>query len=86
MDNLIANKVFLSYEKQEEEKALKVLVDTTIKAFDEPTFAKIKDLDFENGAIIPFSISPIRITNLNVCGRNHLKNTNPMPMGLNEWI
>ena len=35
-EHLTASKVFLSYEKIEGEKALKVLVDTTIQAFDEP--------------------------------------------------
>ncbi len=50
-DNLIASNVFLSHEKLEGRKVLKVLVDTTIKTFDEPTFAKIKDIDFENGVI-----------------------------------
>lgn len=49
--DLIANKVFLSNEKLDGKKVLRVLVDTTIKAFDEPTFAKIKDFDFENGVI-----------------------------------
>jgi hypothetical protein len=49
--NLTASKVFLSAEKLEGKKALKVLADTTIEAFDEPTFAKIKDMDFENGVI-----------------------------------
>ncbi len=49
--NLTANNVFLSNEKLEGKKALKVTIDTTIKTFDEPTFAKIKDIDFENGVI-----------------------------------
>ncbi len=50
-DHLTASKVFLSAEKLEGKKALKVLADTTIEGFDEPTFAKIKDVDFENGVI-----------------------------------
>jgi hypothetical protein len=50
-DHLVASNVFLSDEKLEGRKALKVLIDTTIRGFDEPTFAKIKDLDFKNGVI-----------------------------------
>jgi hypothetical protein len=43
--------VIVSVEKLEGKKALRVLADTTIQSFDEPTFAKIKDVDFENGVI-----------------------------------
>lgn len=50
-EHVTASKVFLSYEKVEGKKALKVLIDTTIQAFDEPTFAKINGIHFENGTI-----------------------------------
>lgn len=48
---LVASKVHLSDEKWGGKKVLKVTADTTIKTFDEPTFAKIKDSIFENGVI-----------------------------------
>lgn len=50
-NNLEANKTFISFEKMEGKKVLKVVIDTTIQAFDEPTFVKIKDLNFRNGTI-----------------------------------
>ena len=43
--------VFMSHEKLDGKKVLKVAVDTAIKTFDEPTFVKIKDLNFKNGTI-----------------------------------
>lgn len=50
-NNLEANKTFMSFVKIEGKEVLKVVIDTTIEAFDEPTFVKIKDLDFKNGTI-----------------------------------
>lgn len=43
--------VFMSYTKLMGENVLKVAADTTIKTFDEPTFVKIKGVDFKNGTI-----------------------------------
>lgn len=43
--------VFMSHEKLMGKNVLKVSVDTTIKSFDEPTFVKIKGMDFKNGTI-----------------------------------
>ena len=43
--------VFMSHEKLDGKKVLKVAVDTAIKTFDEPTFVKIKGIDFKNGTI-----------------------------------
>jgi hypothetical protein len=41
----------MSFENLGGEKVLKVFKDSTIKAVDEPTFVRIKDLDFQNGII-----------------------------------
>ena len=43
--------VFMSHEKLVGKKVVKVVVDTAIKTFDEPTFVKIKGTDFKNGTI-----------------------------------
>lgn len=43
--------VFMSHTKLMGENVLKVAADTTIKTFDEPTFVKIKGVDFKNGTI-----------------------------------
>lgn len=50
-ENFLANKVFMSLEKMEGKKVVKVIVDTAIKTFDEPTFVKIKGINFKNGTI-----------------------------------
>lgn len=49
--NLVANQVYMSLEKMDGEEVLKVIKDSTVQKVDEPTFVKIKDLDFENGTI-----------------------------------
>jgi hypothetical protein len=49
--NLIPNQVFMSFEKMDGKNVLKVMKDTTIKAVDEPTFVRIKDIDFQDGTI-----------------------------------
>lgn len=51
VNNFEPSKVFLFTEKIETENVLKVVVDTSIKTFDEPTFAKLKNITFENGTI-----------------------------------
>lgn len=43
--------VFMSHTKLMGENVLKVAADTTIKTFDEPTFVKIKGVEFKNGTI-----------------------------------
>lgn len=43
--------VSLSSEKLNGKQAIKVIKDSTIKEVDEPTFVKIKDIDFKNGTI-----------------------------------
>jgi hypothetical protein len=50
-NNLESSKTFMSFEKMDGKEVLKVVVDTTIKTFDEPTFVKIKDVNFKNGII-----------------------------------
>jgi hypothetical protein len=43
--------VFMSHEKLDGKKVVKVVVDTAIKTFDEPTFVKIKGINFKNGTV-----------------------------------
>jgi Domain of Unknown Function (DUF1080) len=49
--NLVANQVYMSLEKMDGKKVVRVIKDSTLKEVDEPTFVKIKDIDFENGTI-----------------------------------
>ena len=48
---LDTSKVFVSFEKVKGKKAVRVVKDTSIKDIDEPTFALIKNIDFNNGTI-----------------------------------
>ncbi|NBB23254.1 hypothetical protein GVN20_28140 [Runella sp. CRIBMP] len=50
-NNLLANQVYMSVERLEGKEALKIVKDSTIKAVDEATFVKIKDVDFQDGTI-----------------------------------
>ena len=50
-NNLQANLVYMSIEKMDDKKVVKVIMDSTLKAADEPTFVKIKGIDFKNGII-----------------------------------
>lgn len=50
-NNVEAHKTFMSFTKLEGQEVLKVVIDTTIEDFDEPTFVKIKDVNFKNGII-----------------------------------
>ena len=50
-NNLVANQVSMSFEKLQGKKVVKVIKDSTIKAIDEATFVRIKDLDFKDGII-----------------------------------
>ncbi len=43
--------VYLTFEKLDRKDVVKVVKDSSVKEFDEPTFVKIKDLDFKNGII-----------------------------------
>jgi hypothetical protein len=50
-NNLESNQVSVSIEKLNGKKVVKVIKDSTVKAVDEPTFAKLKDIDFKDGTI-----------------------------------
>ncbi|MCP1386346.1 DUF1080 domain-containing protein [Runella salmonicolor] len=50
-NNLVANQVYMSVERLEGKEALKIIKDSTIKAVDEATFVKVKDIDFQDGTI-----------------------------------
>ncbi|RDB02619.1 family 16 glycoside hydrolase [Runella aurantiaca] len=50
-NNLVANQVYMSIERLESKDVLKIIKDSTIKAVDEATFVKIKDVDFQDGTI-----------------------------------
>ncbi len=49
--NLTPNQVAISIDPIMGKQALRVVKDSTVKAVDEPTFVKIKDLQFTNGTI-----------------------------------
>lgn len=49
--NLLPNQVYMSIEKLDGKEVLKVFKDSTLKAVDEPTFVKIKGVDFQDGTI-----------------------------------
>src|SRR5262245_33183412 len=50
-NNLVANKVYMSLEKLNGKEVVKVSKDSTVKEADQPTFVKIKGIDFSNGTI-----------------------------------
>ena len=50
-NNIEAINVTMSKEKLMGKNAVKATKDTSVKAFDEPTFVKIKGIDFKNGTI-----------------------------------
>jgi len=50
-NNLVANQVYVSLEKLDGEEVLKIIKDSTVQKVDEPTFAKIKGINFKNGTI-----------------------------------
>lgn len=49
--NLVANKVYMSNMKFQGKAVVKVIKDSTIKEADEPTFVRIKNIDFKDGII-----------------------------------
>lgn len=51
MNKLDAVNVSMSFEKLEGKDVVKVIKDSTITKFDEPTFARLKRIDFRNGTI-----------------------------------
>lgn len=48
---ILPNKVYVSLEKLEGKAVLKVNKDSTVKEVDEPTFVRLKDIDFKDGII-----------------------------------
>lgn len=50
-NNLETVQVFMSIEKMMGSKVVKAVKDSTVKEFDEPTFVKVKGIDFNNGTI-----------------------------------
>jgi hypothetical protein len=50
-ETLDSNKVSIAFERNSGKKSVRVVKDSTIKEVDEPTFAKIKNIDFKNGII-----------------------------------
>jgi hypothetical protein len=49
--NLVANKVYMTIEKFQGKAVLKVIKDSTLKEVDEPTFVRVKNIDFKDGVI-----------------------------------
>lgn len=49
--SLVAVKVHIGQETIDKKTALKVIKDSTVRAVDEPTFARVPDTDFHNGTI-----------------------------------
>lgn len=49
--NLDPIKVYMSIEKLDKNAVVKVSKDSTVREFDEPTFVRIKDVEFKDGTI-----------------------------------
>ena len=49
--NLVANKVYITTEKLHSKAVVKVIKDSTLREVDEPTFVRVKNIDFKNGVI-----------------------------------
>lgn len=49
--NLVANKVYMTIEKFQGKAVVKVIKDSTLKEVDEPTFVRVKNIDFKDGVI-----------------------------------
>jgi hypothetical protein len=50
-NNLVANKVYMTVEALQGKEVVKVIKDSTVKEVDEPTFVRIKNIDFKDGII-----------------------------------
>src|SRR6187549_389744 len=66
--NLEANGVYMSIEKMNDKKVVKVVKDSTQTGADLPTFVKIKGIDFKDGTfeIKMFSILTLNPTNATI--------------------
>jgi hypothetical protein len=49
--NLVANKVYMTIEKFQGKAVVKVIKDSILKEVDEPTFVRVKNIDFKDGVI-----------------------------------
>lgn len=49
--SLVANKVYMTTEKFQGKAVVKVIKDSTLKEIDEPTFVRVKNIDFKDGVI-----------------------------------
>ncbi len=49
--NLVANKVYLTTQRLQGKAVVKVIKDSTVREVDEPTFVRVKDIDFKNGVL-----------------------------------
>ncbi len=49
--NLVANKVYMTTEKFQGKAVVKVIKDSTLKEVDEPTFVRVKNIEFKDGVI-----------------------------------
>lgn len=49
--NLVANKVYMTTERFQGRAVVKVAKDSTVREADEPTFVRIKNIDFKDGII-----------------------------------
>lgn len=49
--NLVANRVYMTFEKFLGKDVVKVIKDSTLNEVDEPTFVRIKNIDFKDGTI-----------------------------------
>lgn len=49
--NLVANNVYMSNVKFQGKSVVQVVKDSTIKEADEPTFVRVKNIDFKDGII-----------------------------------
>ena len=49
--DLEVNRVYMSIEKMNGKKVVKVVIDSTVKGANEPTFVKIKGINFKDGTI-----------------------------------
>jgi len=49
--NLVANRVYMSTQKFQGNTVVKVIKDSTLKEVDEPTYVRVKNIDFKDGTI-----------------------------------
>jgi hypothetical protein len=50
-ENLVASQVYMTPMKMDGQNVIRVIMDSSIKLFDQPTFVKLKDMNFTDGTI-----------------------------------